>query len=219
MMIEDEELQAIYEFSCKERLQKLRHGLLHLENDPADAMTWGELRREIHSLKGDFKSVGLETITLLAQHIEVILSGVQHQEIDLNPIVCDRLAQGFDHLEALIQAAVTSKSNPVNIEQAIAQLAELTPSASASIPLASIPRPPEQSIALEITVDSSKAPLFIEDQELREIYYTTTIERLHSLEANLLQLARSSSGEATQSELLRQIHSLKGDAIAILFDL
>ena len=39
--------------------------MLHLEKRPNDAATLEELLREAHSLKGDSRSVGLETVEIL----------------------------------------------------------------------------------------------------------------------------------------------------------
>ncbi|MGF1567244.1 MAG: Hpt domain-containing protein [Nodosilinea sp.] len=213
MMIEDEELQAIYEFTSKARLQTLRDGLLCLENDPDDAMMLGALQGEIHSLKGDSRSVGLETITVLTQQVEVILRSIQRQEIVLDAVILDHLSNSFNYLEALIHEAVTGEPNDIDIEQAITQLAALAPSLSPGNSLS-----PEPSIGASITVDSPESSLFIEDQELREIYQTTSLERLHQLETGLSQLAASPDSETMSAELLRQIHSLKGDARSIGID-
>jgi two-component system chemotaxis sensor kinase CheA len=215
MMIEDAELQAIYDFSCKERLQKLRDGLLRLENDPDDARTAEELRREIHSLKGDSRSVGLDTIGLLSQEVESVLKSILRQEIALSSALRDRLLQGLRVIESLIQEAVTGQPSHVDVEQAITQFATILSSPSPSFLSSPLSPPSEERIDFSPATEPLKAPLFIEDEDLREIYQITSLDRLHQLEVGLLELTMSPDEETTLAELLRQIHSLKGDSSSI----
>ena len=53
---------------------------------------------------------------------------------------------------------------------------------------------------------------FIEDEDFRDIYKTTSEERLQKLEAGLLHLEKHPDDETTLDELLREAHSLKGDS-------
>ncbi|MDF5718733.1 MAG: Hpt domain-containing protein, partial [Rhizonema sp. NSF051] len=80
MMIEDEELRNLYQLSTSEHLQKLETGLLHLQQFPDDNTLW-ELWQEIHSLRGDSRSVGVETVEVLSHQIEEILKQIERQEI------------------------------------------------------------------------------------------------------------------------------------------
>ena len=54
--------------------------------------------------------------------------------------------------------------------------------------------------------------MFIDDDELREVFRATGEEHLQQIEANLLHLERYPDDRATLENLLREIHSLKGDA-------
>jgi len=54
--------------------------------------------------------------------------------------------------------------------------------------------------------------MYIEDDELRDIYKTATIERLHKLEAGLMHLEKQPSDRAKLEEFLREAHTLKGDS-------
>lgn len=54
--------------------------------------------------------------------------------------------------------------------------------------------------------------MYIEDDELREIYKTVTPERLQKLEAGLMSLEKQPGDAATLEEFLREAHTLKGDS-------
>jgi two-component system chemotaxis sensor kinase CheA len=84
-MIEDEELRNLYQLSSVEHLQNLEVGLRHLQKYPDDETSLEELRREAHSLKGDSRSVGVDTVETFAHALEDILSSIKRQEIVLTP--------------------------------------------------------------------------------------------------------------------------------------
>jgi two-component system chemotaxis sensor kinase CheA len=54
--------------------------------------------------------------------------------------------------------------------------------------------------------------MYIEDDELREIYKTVTPERLQKLEAELMHLEKHPDDVATLEDFLREAHTLKGDS-------
>ena len=175
MMIEDEELRNLYQISGEERLQKFEAGLLYLEEHPGDEATLELLRREIHSLKGDSRSVGLEIVAALAQQIEYVVRYLQHQTIDLTPAVSNCLYQGLIAIGQLVQAAVTGQPSEVDIEPVFNQLA--TTIAQLAVPPAT---PRFDPAPAATSAQQWMSP--IEDETLREIYKTTTADRLQQLE-------------------------------------
>ena len=54
--------------------------------------------------------------------------------------------------------------------------------------------------------------MMIEDVELRNLFKTSSEEHLHNLENGLMQLEKNSQDWATLEEVLREAHTLKGDA-------
>ena len=54
--------------------------------------------------------------------------------------------------------------------------------------------------------------MMIEDVELRNLFKTSSEEHLHNLENGLMQLEKNSQDWATIEEVLREAHTLKGDA-------
>jgi two-component system, chemotaxis family, sensor kinase CheA len=235
--IEDEELQIIYRTTSSERLQKLRAGLLHLQNHINDEASLTELLREIHSLKGDSRSAEVEVVAIFAAQVEDILKHIKRREIALTPQVSDRLLQGLTTVEQLVQEAVTGESSGVDVEQSLYALMAIASDALLVQKTPLIATPVAEESLLEDSISETSAPetsapetsipgnnipedslAAVETTELQEIYQTTTAERLQKLETGLLQLEKHPDDEAVLLELLRETHSLKGDSRSVEMD-
>ncbi|MCA1990608.1 MAG: hybrid sensor histidine kinase/response regulator [Coleofasciculus sp. S288] len=190
--MEDEELREIYKIASEERLQTLQAGLLHLEKHPDDEATLEQLLREAHTLKGDSRSAGLETVESLTHALEEILERIKHQQTILTPQVSDRLYQGLDTLGLLVHEAVTGQASGVDLVGAIEQLMEVV----ATAPIQeSFPAADEQAIATTEEQSSPAESLAIATPDLPssspgvgEPYHIDTIRvPTHDLDSLLTQ--------------------------------
>ncbi|HEY9608203.1 Hpt domain-containing protein [Allocoleopsis sp.] len=116
-LTEDETLRTLYHSTSLERLQKLETGLRHLVSYPDDETTLEELQREAHSLTGDSKSAGVETVEILARSLEDILLSIKQQQIVLTQQVSTRLNQGLAAINHLVQEAVTGQPSGVDVAE------------------------------------------------------------------------------------------------------
>ncbi|MBR8827360.1 MAG: hybrid sensor histidine kinase/response regulator [Gomphosphaeria aponina SAG 52.96 = DSM 107014] len=195
-MIEDEELREIYKTSSEEHLQVLEAGLLGLEKNPEAINKIEELLREAHSLKGDSRIVGVESVEQIAHGIEDILKSIENQEITFTSAISDRLYGALDAMKLLVKAAVTGNPSGVELSKILASLQVRESEAPAPLK--------EEKIVPVIKI--------IEDEELREIYKTSCEEHLEKLEAGLLHLEKHPDDLERLEELMREAHSLKGDS-------
>ena len=124
--IEDEILRELYQNTSLERLQKLEAGLRHLQKHPNHETTLDALQREAHSLTGDSRSAGVETVEILAHSLEEILESIKRQHIVLTqPLsdcprgtsVADRLYQGLAAINRLVLEAVTGQPSGVDVSE------------------------------------------------------------------------------------------------------
>ncbi len=227
IFIEDEELRDIYQVASEEHLDKLVDGLQYLQKHPQDKATLERLRHEIHSLKGDSRSVGVENVATLSHQIEEILLSIKASEIIFTSDVSDRMTQGLNAIGLLVYEAVTGESSGVDTEQVLNQLMqavlESQPQPEAEQPVQAVQVLVEQiqqsntiiSVA-EINHNGTQlAPTFIEDKELRDIYQISSEENLQKLSDGLLQLQRHPSDETILEQMLREAHSLKGDSRSV----
>jgi two-component system chemotaxis sensor kinase CheA len=205
MMIEDEELRNLYQIASEDHLQKLETGLQHLEQHPDDEATWEQLRREAHSLKGDSRSVGVESVEILIQQIEEIIKSIKHQPSAFTPTLKESLDEGLEAINLLVKEAVTGQQSDVDPSEILDRL-------KAAVLLSN--QPPQEAIP-DLDKTPQLAPTFIEDEELRNLYQVSSEDHLQKLEAGLQQLEKHPDDETTLEQLLREAHSLKGDSRSV----
>ena len=201
-MIEDEELKDIYRLSSLERLQNLETGILQLEQAPEQLDIIEDLLREAHSLKGDSRVVGVNTMEAVTHALESVLSKIQSREIALTSQLSDRLYQTLDGMQRLVNEALTGEPSGVDVDLLVSLLA---PTATESDDLRVDVTLPVQS------VEPTRVSV-IEDEELQEIYRISSQERLQSLETGIIQLEQAPEQLDIIEDLLREAHSLKGDS-------
>ena len=231
--IDDDELRDVYQLASHERLQSLEAGLRHLTDNPDDEAIWEQLRREAHSIKGDSRSVGVETVEILAHPLEEIIESLKSQPTTFTPDISQTLHQGLEAISQLVQEAVTGKPSAVDITEVLEQfmlvLENCQPLAIASpvqaepglvgagfsdtleptTPNGTKPTPSQPSPSPQL------ADSYIDDDELREVYQLTSGERLHSLETGLNDLEQNPDNPDIWEELRREVHSIKGDSRSV----
>ncbi|MEM9905757.1 MAG: Hpt domain-containing protein [Cyanobacteria bacterium P01_D01_bin.44] len=204
LFLDDVELREIYQLTSLDRLQMLTENLAKLTLSPlaiaadTDAVPDTDpleiLRRETHSLTADSHVVGLDSIAQLSRQFEATVKNLQQHSLTLTPLLQTQLEQSLDALQRLIQEAVTGQASGVHIPAALELLNSVaTPAA---------------------TPDAGEGASLNDDTEFRQLYKATSEERLQQLEAGVLQLTERPQDKTLLASLLREAHSLKGDARA-----
>lgn len=121
-MIEDEELRAQYRSESAEHLQRIEQGLLILEREPSRTDVLEAVLRDLHSLKGDARILGLEAIESLAHAGEDWLRPAYQGKQQLVSDEVKRLFPWLDALRALAAEAVGGPPAGIDFEAAVAQL-------------------------------------------------------------------------------------------------
>ena len=106
MLIEDQELRELYAAASTEHLDNLEAGVLCLEKSPSHCCGMKDLLREIHSLKGDSRMLGVESAESLAKLVEALLKQVDAGQSEVTPEFGDRLYLGLDALREVVREAV-----------------------------------------------------------------------------------------------------------------
>jgi two-component system, chemotaxis family, sensor kinase CheA len=212
MILEDEELKEIYRVSSQEHLQSLESGILQLERDPNQLEIIEDLLRSAHSLKGDSRVVGVETMEMVTHTLEEVFGRIQRQEITLTEELSDRLYQTLDGMHSLVNTALTGEPCGVDVNKLVTTLlGDVSGDEESSLP-ESNEYPgyfsAESSGEDFVELESNR----IVDEELKEIYRVSSQEHLKSLESGILQLEREPSKLEIIEDLLREAHSLKGDS-------
>lgn len=122
MYIEDDELRGLYEGASADHLEKIEAGLLKLERDTTAAAVFDELLRELHSLKGDSRMLGVTDAEGIAHRLEDILGAAQRGDRALGPADFDLIHPGVDALRKIAREAVTGEPSGVDPTAVVASL-------------------------------------------------------------------------------------------------
>jgi chemotaxis protein histidine kinase CheA len=86
------------------RVERLNQAILHLERSPDSAEAAQEVLREIHTLKGEAKLVGLAEVSTAAHKTEDLILLAQAAGFRPGPEVQDLILAGLDAMAALLQS-------------------------------------------------------------------------------------------------------------------
>ena len=215
MFIEDDELRELYKVSSADHLEKLEQGLLTLEQQPNDSSILDGLLRETHSLKGDSRMLGVEAAEMLVHQMEELLNEVKNNETVFSGELCDRLYLGVDAVKKIATEAVTGEPSGVSTFHVMAQLMGAEEEVETEELEVETGEVEEEHLAtIADIVDSTDEPstVYIEDDELRELYKVASADHLEKLEQGLLTLEQQPNDSSILDGLLRETHSLKGDS-------
>jgi two-component system chemotaxis sensor kinase CheA len=100
-------LLATFRGEARDHLQTIAAGLLHLEKQPADAISDGvldEAFRAAHSLKGAARTVNVAGIETACQSMENVFSALKRGELEPSAALLDDLHRSLSSLDATLQA-------------------------------------------------------------------------------------------------------------------
>ncbi|MBI4665175.1 MAG: hybrid sensor histidine kinase/response regulator [Nitrospinae bacterium] len=123
-MIKDREMRDLYRTECDERLPKMEKYLLHLESgQPADSAFYEDLLREVHSLKGSSRMLGIMGVERIAHSMEDMLAPIRNGEKVFTHAMADRMYSAMDSVKKLVNEAVTGEAPAgVDVEEVIRRL-------------------------------------------------------------------------------------------------
>lgn len=202
-MIEDQELREIYQVSGKEHVDNLEAGLLTLENDPENTELLATLLREAHSLKGDSRVIGVKTVETISHRLEDLFGRLKNNQLEWSKTLGDRMYNAIGALGKLVQEAVTDEPSGVNSEQIISQLNEFLPD---------VPYSGGGNSNGNGKGNHRQFRLFIEDQDLREVYQLSSQEHLQKMRSQLALLEEHPQDPNYTEELLSESESFELDS-------
>lgn len=219
MRIEDEDLRSTFKESSNEQLQILEEGIVHLEGDPDDLERLDTLLSAIGILHENALGLELKHLSPLTHQIDhllkLIATGQQRFSSDLG----DRLSLAFDAIRQLVAEAVTGTPSGVNSFYILANLMGVAGAKERALSSPLDTEDPgedledlqwQTAIAQQSSQDRKTA--YIDDDELRYTFKIACEEHLQKLDNGLLHLEKHPQDLARMEELLREIHSIKGDA-------
>ena len=219
MFIEDDELRELYKVASIDHIEKIEQGLLSLEQQPDDNLILDSLLRETHSLKGDSRMLGVEEAEMLVHQMEELLNEIKDREAILSSDLCDRLYLGVDAVKKIAKEAVTGEPSGVSAFHIMAQLMGAEEVDNVEMPefasteeIQPVVAEFNNESAVETSEPSVSSGVYIEDDELRELYKVASIDHIEKIEQGLLVLEKQPDDSSILDNLLRETHSLKGDS-------
>lgn len=206
-MIEDQELREIYQVSGKEHVDNLETGLLTLENDPQNTELLATLLREAHSLKGDSRVIGVKAVENISHRLEDLFGRLKNNHLQWSKALGDKMYNTVGALGKLVHEAVTDEPSGVNSDLIISQLNEFLPDVHQT--------PPQNGHSNGNGNGHSyhkQFRLFIEDQDLREVYQLSSQEHLQKLRSQLALLEEHPQDPNYTEELLSESESFELDS-------
>lgn len=212
-MIKDKELRDLFQIESEEHLQNLDRGLLRLEGNPDDEVVFDEVFREVHSIKGSARMIGVKDVELIAHGIEDILVDVKNGGSSLSAVI-DRIYHALDTIRKLVHEAVTGEPSGENVSNVLLGLKKEDGASGQELSAgdSKIQKKPE------ISAVQADAPLNIsENRELLNLFKADSEEQLQDIETGLLRLETNPSDTASIEAVCRSVHNLKGAAGTIEF--
>ncbi|MGD1895609.1 MAG: Hpt domain-containing protein [Phormidesmis sp.] len=207
-LIADNDIRRLYRTTSEQRLQVITQALEQLIQDAQNVSVLNTaalaaFRYESQGLKGDSLEVAQGAIAAITGQFESIANRLIADSLELTQPLQDSLWKGVQSISRLIHHAVSADAD-TDINRAIApeSLSALLDELATYL----------KKDASDLADDLWSPVELIEDEELREIYRTTSEQRLNRLESHLSQLATSAVDPELVVEMLREAHSLKGDA-------
>lgn len=222
MFIEDDELRELYKVASRDHIEKIEQALLSLEQQPEDISLLDSLLRETHSLKGDSRMLGVEEAEMLVHQMEDILNEIKNNPTIFSSELCDRLYLGVDAVKKIATEAVTGEPHGISTFHVLAQLMGADSQEEDDLKEIEDTEQTEiQNVSPSVSVEEShsnsgneslSANVYIEDDELRELYKVASADHIEKLEQGLLDLEKQPNDHSVLDSLLRETHSLKGDS-------
>ncbi|MBI4714501.1 MAG: hybrid sensor histidine kinase/response regulator, partial [Nitrospirae bacterium] len=115
-MIDDRELRDLFRVESEEHIRLIEKDLLRLESDPADAAALEEIFREVHSLKGASRMVGVTGVERLSHRMEDFFGLARKGKGRFAPEIFDLLYRALDAVRRLVAESVGGEPAGVDAE-------------------------------------------------------------------------------------------------------
>ncbi|HEU4855738.1 MAG TPA: Hpt domain-containing protein [Rhodanobacteraceae bacterium] len=204
----DPELAELFTEEGTELLDASDGALVTLRGTPGDAEAVRGLQRNLHTLKGGARVVGVSQVGDLAHAMETLLEKAGDRKRALEPIEVDSLERGFDRLREMVERIQQSRAvaTPVNAIERFNALA-------AGRPVKGAPAPAE-AVAAPVVAEAKPAPRVAPRLIDTEAHATAELIRVRS---DLLDSLVNAAGEASiyRARLEQQVGNFRFNLVEL----
>ncbi len=198
----DDELLEIFFEEAEERLENTQSLLERWQASPDNLPLMQELQRELHSLKGGARMVGLIPMGNLSHNLEDLIKRIVDGKVEANPNLPELVQTCVDELASMLEEVRSGAvlEMPTSLLEQIKE--ELTPDSNTH-------KDETNKVAEKVTPRG-----FMPDapEEIVEIFLEESEERIENTQSLLERWQSSPKDLALMQELQRELHSLKGGA-------
>jgi chemosensory pili system protein ChpA (sensor histidine kinase/response regulator) len=199
----DDDLLEIFFEEAEERLENTQSLLERWQASPDNLPLMEELQRELHSLKGGARMVGLTPLGDLSHHLEDLIKRIVDGKLETNQKLPALVQNSVDELASMLEE-VRSGAVLKMPDTLIKQIKEeLEPDSNA--PKDRLEKAPELTPTNQGFMPD--AP-----EEIVEIFLEESEERIENTQSLLERWQSSPNDLSLMEELQRELHSLKGGA-------
>ncbi len=131
----DVELLEEFRRTTRERLERVAVAWVHIEQEPRDQSVFEDLRRELHSLKGEARMLGFFELSRIAHAAEELLSFCAARNFREIEAAGDLLLAAADALERMLQAEPGERSSAELCQKILERFDSFMSSETAPAPL------------------------------------------------------------------------------------
>ncbi|HJR11002.1 MAG TPA: Hpt domain-containing protein [Rhodanobacteraceae bacterium] len=208
----DPELVDLFTEEGGELLDASDGSLAALRSASGDAESVRSLQRNLHTLKGGARVVGISQVGDLAHAMETLLEKAGDHRRGLEPIEVDSLERGFDRLHDLVERIRQGRAiaTPVNAIDRFNALAEGRPVGTGAVPAAAEPAVETRQPAAAVAPAPREAPRLLET----EAHASAELIRVRS---DLLDSLVNAAGEASiyRARLEQQVGNFRFNLVEL----
>ena len=208
----DSELVDLFTEEGAELLDASDGSLAVLRGAPDDVESVRSLQRNLHTLKGGARVVGIAPVGDLAHAMETLLEKVGDRKRTLEPIEVDSLQRGFDRLHEMVERIRQGQAvaTPANAIDRFNVLADGRPVVGGARPAAAEPTEQPQQSAKAAAPAPREAPRLVE----AEVHVAAELIRVRS---DLLDSLVNAAGEASiyRARLEQQVGNFRFNLVEL----
>jgi len=97
---------------AKDKLESIENNLIEFENNPNNLELAQQIQRDMHTIKGSSRMVGLSEIGDIAHKFEDLFLEISNENIRVNKLIFDLLLKGIDAINELIEKSKKKEKLP-----------------------------------------------------------------------------------------------------------
>ncbi len=208
----DPELVELFTEEGGELLDSSDHALTSLRAAPGDIEAVRSLQRNLHTLKGGARVVGIASVGDLAHAMETLLEKIVDYKRALEPVEVDSLERGFDRLHDMVERIRQGRAvaAPVNAIERFNALADGRPLVAGGEPAAPAEKTQQPAEAAAPAPAPREAPQLVET----EVHAAAEMIRVRS---DLLDSLVNAAGEASiyRARLEQQVGNFRFNLVEL----